>query len=64
MTLLIGVISLGTALLIGDVGGEGLFRSMIKLFSVATAPVAIPMITGLLSRRVHDPLSRTAMKVV
>jgi len=53
MTLLIGVISLGTALLIGDVGGEGLFRSMIKLFSVATAPVAIPMIAGLLSRRVH-----------
>jgi SSS family transporter len=53
MTLLIGVISLGTALAIGDVGGEGLFRSMIKLFSVATAPVAIPMIAGLLSRRVH-----------
>ena len=50
--LLVGLIALGVALAIGDVGGEGLFRSMVKLFSVATAPVAIPMIAGLLSRRV------------
>jgi hypothetical protein len=51
MTLLIGVISLSVALYIGDVSGEGLFRNMIKLFSVATAPIAIPMIMGLLSGR-------------
>ncbi|MHC4444446.1 MAG: sodium:solute symporter family transporter [Planctomycetota bacterium] len=52
MTLLIGTISLGVAFLMVGVGGEGLFRNMVKLFSVATAPVAIPMIAGLLSRRV------------
>ncbi|UCD29403.1 MAG: hypothetical protein JSV03_02665, partial [Planctomycetota bacterium] len=54
MTLLIGVISLGVAFLMVGVGGEGLFQNMVKLFSVATAPVAIPMIAGLLSRRVTN----------
>jgi len=54
MTLLIGVISLSVAFLMVGAGGEGLFRNMVKLFSVATAPVAIPMIAGLLSRKVTN----------
>ena len=50
-TLLVGVIALGTALLMARGKGEDLFRIMVTLFGVATAPVAIPMIMGLLSRR-------------
>jgi len=55
MTLLVGVLSLGVAFYI--VSGEGagddkLFRSMITLFSVATAPVAVPMLAGLITPKV------------
>lgn len=52
MTLIVGAIALVVALCIGDIGGEGLFKTMVTLFSVATAPVAIPMLVGLISRRV------------
>ena len=55
MTLLVGVISLAVAFYIVSLegaGGDKLFRSMIKLFSVATAPVAIPMLAGLITPRV------------
>lgn len=51
MTLVVGAVSISAALAIGNVGGEGLFRKMITLFSIATAPVAIPMIAGLFSHR-------------
>lgn len=51
MTILIGVIALATAFLIAQGSGEDLFRIMVTLFSVATGPVAIPMLLGLLSRR-------------
>ena len=54
MTLLVGMTTLGVALLMAEVGGEDLFRNMVKLFSIATAPVAIPMMAGLLSRRVTN----------
>ncbi|UCD27705.1 MAG: hypothetical protein JSV03_11410 [Planctomycetota bacterium] len=52
MTLLIGVIALGVAMFIAVYKGEGtLFRKMVKLFSVAGPPMAIPMLAGLLWRR-------------
>ena len=51
-TLLVGIISLGVALVMARGKSEDLFEKMVSLFSVATAPVAIPMILGLLSRRV------------
>ncbi|NQT81778.1 hypothetical protein HQ563_02055 [bacterium] len=54
MTLLIGIIALGAALLLYRGTGEDLFRTMMKLFSIATAPVAIPMLLGLLSKRVTN----------
>ncbi len=54
MTLVIGVIVLGMAFLFIRGTGEDMFRNMVKLFSVATAPVAIPMLVGLLSRRISN----------
>lgn len=50
-TLLVGVLALCTALLMARGQGEDLFRIMVTLFGVATAPVAVPMILGLLSKR-------------
>lgn len=52
MTLLVGVVALGVALFMVGGSGEGLFRTMVTLFSIATAPVAVPMLLGLLSKRV------------
>lgn len=60
MTLLIGLISLGVALLMAAQSGEDLFRNMITLFSVATAPVALPMIAGLLTHRVNNKAALSA----
>ena len=54
MTLLIGVFALWVAFLLSRGSGEQLFRNMVTLFSIATAPVAVPMILGLLSRRVTN----------
>ncbi len=52
MTLLIGAFGISTAFLIARVSkAEGLFRIMVTLFDVATAPVAIPMLLGLISKR-------------
>lgn len=51
MTLVIGIIALGAATLIARGKAENLFRIMVTLFGVATAPVAVPMLLGLLSRR-------------
>ena len=53
MTLVVGVVSLATALTMRYLGGEGLFRGMVKLFSIFTAPVAIPMILGLMLKRAN-----------
>lgn len=50
-TIIVGLLALGAALLMARGKGEDLFRIMVTLFGVATAPVAIPMILGLLSRR-------------
>lgn len=46
---LVGLAALVAAILMARGQGENLFRTMVTLFSVATAPVAIPMILGLLS---------------
>lgn len=51
-TLLVGAIPLAIAVSMQDSSGEGLFRKMVTLFSFGVAPVALPMIAGLLSRRV------------
>ena len=53
-TLLIGVIGLATAFLMSRGKAENLFRIMVTLFSIATAPVAVPMILGLLSKKVSN----------
>ena len=56
MTLLIGAVALTVAILVlmsGDTG-EDMFKTMVTLFSLATAPVAIPMILGLLSKKVTN----------
>jgi len=51
MTLLVGLLALGAALLMAyQAKAEDLFNIMVTLFSIATAPVAIPMILGLLSK--------------
>ncbi len=51
MTIVIGLLSLGIAFFMLELGGEGLFRGMMQLFGIFTAPVAIPMIFGLLSKK-------------
>lgn len=50
-TLVVGVLALGLAYALVGLGGEDMFRTMVTLFSIATAPVAVPMILGLLSKR-------------
>jgi Na+/proline symporter len=51
MTVLVGAFSITLALLMAGGGSERLFRNMVKLFSTAAAPVAIPMLMGLTWRR-------------
>ena len=48
-TILVGLLSLGISFYMLNLGGEGLFRGMMQLFGIFTAPVGIPMIFGLLS---------------
>jgi len=50
-TLLVGGSSLALALALARTSARDLFNNMVTLFSVATAPVAVPMILGLLVRR-------------
>lgn len=50
MTLLIGVLALATGLAMAQGKAEDLFRTMVTLFGLATAPVAVPMLLGLVSR--------------
>ncbi len=52
-TLLVGLIALGVAYMIVSADGQGdLFQVMVKVFSIFLPPIAIPMILGLMSRRV------------
>ncbi len=50
-TIIVGVLSLGLAFFMLNLGGEGLFRGMMQLFGIFSAPVAVPMIFGLLSSK-------------
>ncbi len=53
ITLLIGLISLGIALLVNQ-GESDLFQLMVKVFSLFLPPIALPMLAGLISRRVSN----------
>ncbi len=54
MTLVVGGFALGAAMLMSAFTGEQLFKYMVTLFGIVTAPVGVPMILGLLSRRVSN----------
>ncbi|MEA1951656.1 MAG: sodium/solute symporter [Planctomycetota bacterium] len=54
LTLVIGGFALGAAFMMSAGTGEDLFKTMVTLFSIVTAPVGVPMILGLLSRRVTN----------
>ncbi|MBN2308602.1 MAG: hypothetical protein JXR94_06495 [Candidatus Hydrogenedentes bacterium] len=54
-TLIIGVLALGVGLLLGNAGEEpNLVKIMASLFGVLLPPFAVPMICGLLTRRVSN----------
>ncbi len=54
-TLLVGLISLGIAIVVIQNQGEGdIFEMMVKVFGIFLPPVAIPMLVGLTSRRVSN----------
>lgn len=50
-TLLVGILALGIAILLSRGKAENMFRVMVTLFGVATGPVAVPMMLGMVSRR-------------
>ena len=54
MTLIIGLLCIAIALLMVGGKNDKQFRYMITLFSLATAPVGIPMLLGLRTRRVTN----------
>ena len=54
MTVVFGVLALGVGLLMSRGKSEDLFRTMVTLFGLATAPVALPMLLGLVSRRMTN----------
>ena len=60
MTLLVGAATLGIAFVLARGKGEKQFRNMVTLFSIATAPVGIPMLAGLLSRRITNAAAALA----
>jgi len=51
MTLVIGLLALGTALVMSQGKSENLFKIMVTLFGIATAPVAVPMLLGLVWKK-------------
>lgn len=54
-TLAIGVFALAFACSMAGTGGEGLFRKMLSLFGVISAPIGFPMVFGLLTKRITTP---------
>ena len=52
LTIVIGLFALGVAFLMAAGTGEDLFKNMVTLFSVVTAPIGLPMIFGLVTKRV------------
>jgi hypothetical protein len=54
-TLVIGACCVGVALIIyANPEGRNLFDIMVKIFSIFLPPIAIPMLTGLVSRKVSN----------
>lgn len=51
MTLLIGVISIGVALLLAQSDATKMFKTMVTLFGIAAAPLGVPMLLGLITKR-------------
>jgi solute:Na+ symporter, SSS family len=51
MTLVVGFLCMGIAFLLVGGKDDSQFRYMVTLFSIATAPVGLPMLLGILSRR-------------
>jgi hypothetical protein len=58
-TMIVGFLALGAALLLAGGGGEKQFRNMVTLFSTMAAPVALPMLLGLLWRQVTNAAALT-----
>jgi Na+/proline symporter len=54
MTVLVGGFALGAAFLMAGGSGQDLFENMVTLFGIVTAPIGVPMILGLVSRRVSN----------
>jgi solute:Na+ symporter, SSS family len=54
MTLVVGLVALGIAYWMSKSESTDLFRTMVTLFSVATPPVAVPMLLGLISRKMSN----------
>ncbi|HOQ89633.1 MAG TPA: hypothetical protein PLX03_05790 [Candidatus Hydrogenedentes bacterium] len=54
LTILVGLSALGVGWALSSGKAENLFRVMVSLFSIATAPVAIPMLLGLSTRKVSN----------
>ncbi len=50
-TLLVGLLALGIAILLSRGKAENMFRVMVTLFGVATGPVSVPMMLGMVSKR-------------
>ncbi|HOQ32702.1 MAG TPA: hypothetical protein PLA12_09335 [Candidatus Hydrogenedens sp.] len=50
-TLLVGILALGIGVLLSRGKAENMFRVMVTLFGVATGPVAVPMMLGMVSRQ-------------
>ena len=53
-TVFVGLVVLAIAIRLAGATGEGLVRTMFKLFGIATAPVAIPMMLGLLTKKITN----------
>lgn len=55
MTMVVGSLPLAIALYVAStIGSDVLFRKMVTVFSVATPPIAIPMLAGLVWRRASN----------
>ena len=62
VTLVIGVISMGIALLLTlTQGDDDLFRKMVRLFAILLPPIAIPMLLGLTIRSVSNAGALTGL---
>lgn len=54
LTLVFGLLCLLIGYMFINLGGEGLFNKMLTVFGVFTAPVAVPMISGLIFHKISN----------